>query len=273
MRVVTWNLLWRFGDWKPRQSLIEEALLAQRPDVCLVQETWPRQAARLASVLGLELLGFGGGYFDQKLSSVPVDEVFGNAILARPNLGAVLVHDDPFDGPGDPAPRALLVARMGDVLIATSHLTHMNEAGAGRVAQLNHVAAVLDELDGPAVFCGDLNMVPWSPEHGVAESLGFLDEWKVAHPDPQTVDDFGATMTPDNREIASTGWMNDRNGTSAPRDSGVRLDYVMSRAASGDDGAAVRPAVSALERFGFGGEGRWPSDHLGLSFELEPPDR
>lgn len=274
MRVATWNLLWRFGDWEPRQRLIDDALLAQSADVVLLQETWPAQADRLATLLGLEMLTFGGGYFDQKLSNVPVDAQFGNAVLCRSDLGASVVHDQPFDAPGDPAPRALLAIRVSDpasdeLVIATSHLSHMGDAHDLRAEQFRHVAAVLDGLSSPAVFCGDHNLVPSSPEHAVAEELGFIDEWLAAHPDPSVapdggVDEFGATMNPDNPEISFAGWMDDRNDGNAPAGSGIRLDYVWTRA--GRD--ALAPQVADLARFGRGEGKRWPSDHLGLVFDV-----
>ncbi len=274
MRIATWNLLWRFGDWEPRQRLIEEGLAEQAPDLVLLQETWPGQAERLSSMLAMTVIAFEGGYFDQDLSSVPNDEVFGNAILAKSELPVELVHRGAIDAPGDPAPRNLLVARVGNgseaVLVATSHLTHIADSHDGREAQLRHVAGVLDDLGGPAVFCGDLNLIPSSPEHAVAESLGFVDAWLEAHPDPADVEAFGATMIPANAEIRFTDWMNDRNGSAAPPGSGVRLDYVWTRASSGS--TTDRPIVAELTRFGFGTGERWPSDHLGLVFELTPAD-
>ena len=261
--MATWNLLWRFGDWEPRQALIDDVLVETQPSVLLLQETWPDQAERIATLLGLDVIAFEGGHFDQKLSKVPNDEFFGNAILARSDHGATLVHQASFAAPGDPAPRNLLVARIGEVLIATSHLTHISDSHDGRVAQIQHVASVLDELGGPSIFCGDHNLVPSSPEHGVAEELGFVDEWLDAHPNPETVDDLGATMVPANPEISMTRWMDDRNKGNAPKGSGVRLDYVWTRA-----GERPRPTIEKLVRFGFGDEHRWPSDHLGLTCQL-----
>lgn len=265
MRIATWNLLWRFGDWEPRQPLIDETLSSVAADVVLLQETWPAQAERLAEVLGLELARFAGGYFDQKLSNVPVDARFGNAILTRRSLGASIVHDGPFDAPGDPAPRNLLVVEIDDIVVATSHLSHMGDAHDLRADQLRHVASVLDGFDAPSFFCGDHNLVPSSPEHAVAESLGFIDTWLAANPDPSTVDEFGATMNPENPEIASAGWMDDRNGAHAPAGSGIRLDYIWSR----PGGGRAAPAVRGLSRFGRGAGERWPSDHLGLVFDVD----
>jgi endonuclease/exonuclease/phosphatase family metal-dependent hydrolase len=57
MRVVTWNLWWRLGDWKARAEAIGETLLELRPDVVCLQEVWQEadinQAALLAEQLGM----------------------------------------------------------------------------------------------------------------------------------------------------------------------------------------------------------------------------
>lgn len=265
MRLASWNTLWRFGQWQPRQALIRDALVAQEADVVLLQETWPAQARELAEALGLEVLGFSGGHFDQKLSSVPVDAEFGNAILAR---SGDIVLDAAFPAPGDPAPRRLLVAKIDDRWIATSHLSHMAEAGEQRASQLRHIVASLQRVagnDASFVFGGDCNLVPSSDEYSVAAELGLRDLWAESHPG-----NHGPTMVPANPEISSVDWMDDRNGDTAPPGTGIRLDYLW---ASGD----VR--CGGIERFGDGeffdrtaeppSGVRWPSDHLGLVAEFD----
>lgn len=255
MRVVTWNTLWRFGDWEPRQPLLERCLAELEPDVVLLQETWPAQAKALATACGLRVLGFSGGYFDQTLSSVPIDAEFGNAILAR--SGAIDI-DEAFPAPGDPAPRRLLAAEIQGRRFATSHLTHMSEAGEVRAAQL---ATIDDRLNGsgPFVFGGDCNLVPSSPEYRVAVERGLRDLWAESNPG-----DHGPTMVPANTEIGQVEWMDDRNDATVPPGTGVRLDYLWA-----SDGVVC----SSIERFGHGGDRakgeRWPSDHLGLVAEID----
>lgn len=251
MRLVTWNTLWRFGDWRPRQPLLAAALAELRPDVVLLQETWPAQAKDLAAASGLRVLGFSGGYFDQELSSVPVDAEFGNAILASD--GAIEV-DEAFESPGDPAPRRLLAARIDGRLWATSHLCHMAGAGHVRAGQIEHIRQRLGSSE-PFVFGGDCNLVPHSAEHGVARELGLRDLWAEHHPD-----DPGPTMVPTNPEIAQVEWMDQRNGDHVPPGTGIRVDYLW---ASGDVGC------SSIDRFGVGDGPRWASDHLGLVADVQ----
>ena len=48
LRVVTWNVWGRYGQWQARQAGIEEALLATRPDIVLTRapaRTEPRLVA------------------------------------------------------------------------------------------------------------------------------------------------------------------------------------------------------------------------------------
>jgi endonuclease/exonuclease/phosphatase family metal-dependent hydrolase len=58
MRVMTWNLLWRFGeDWRARGQGIASTLEDVRPDLAGLQEVWATaetdQAAQLAGRLGM----------------------------------------------------------------------------------------------------------------------------------------------------------------------------------------------------------------------------
>jgi len=56
MRIVSWNLWWRYGPWKPRQEAIASTLAETGPDVCGLQEVWEApgesRAAGHALVLG-----------------------------------------------------------------------------------------------------------------------------------------------------------------------------------------------------------------------------
>jgi len=270
MRLATWNTLWRFGDWQPRQAVLRTGLAEQNADVVLLQETWPAQARELAAACDLQVLGFSGGYFDQPQSSVPTDAEFGNAILAR---SGEIVLDTRFPAPGDPAPRRLLMAQIEGRFVATSHLSHMADAGANRAAQLRRIVNVIGDTigaDEPFVFGGDCNLLPHSDEHGVAVELGLRDLWSEFHPG-----DHGPTMVPANPEISWVKWMDERNGDVVPAGTGVRLDYLWASA-----GVECR----SIDRFGAGEEAsrpaedgivdnptgiRWGSDHLGLVAEFD----
>ncbi len=48
MRIVTWNLWWRFGPWEARQRAIEATLAELDADVVCLQETWVAEGRRPA---------------------------------------------------------------------------------------------------------------------------------------------------------------------------------------------------------------------------------
>ena len=51
MRVMTWNLWWRFGPWARRRQAILTALHAWQPDAVGLQEVWARGEENLAGWL------------------------------------------------------------------------------------------------------------------------------------------------------------------------------------------------------------------------------
>ena len=52
MRIVSWNLWWRYGPWKRRQDAIAATLAETGPDVCGLQEVWEAPGENLAAELG-----------------------------------------------------------------------------------------------------------------------------------------------------------------------------------------------------------------------------
>ena len=55
VRIVTWNLWWRFGPWQARRPAILTALRGLAPDVVLLQEVWADADENLAGWLADEL--------------------------------------------------------------------------------------------------------------------------------------------------------------------------------------------------------------------------
>jgi endonuclease/exonuclease/phosphatase family metal-dependent hydrolase len=61
LRLLTWNVWGRLGDWEARQPAIDAALIAARPDVIAIQETWRDgdqwpQLDRVAGLLGFHVV-------------------------------------------------------------------------------------------------------------------------------------------------------------------------------------------------------------------------
>ncbi len=182
MRVLTWNIQGRIGNWQQRHSAVESVLLDSSPDVVILQESWVEpggstQARQLGNALGLtavtaaELAGF---------DRYPQAEYWVvNAVLSRwPSriLRAVSLNDEH----GHPTWRHVLLVRVerpesegGSFIAAGTHLEHGLDRSVTRCAQMAHlVAEVSSEIGSheqwrnelPAIVAGDFNAVPWSDE-------------------------------------------------------------------------------------------------------------
>jgi endonuclease/exonuclease/phosphatase family metal-dependent hydrolase len=265
MRVVTWNLWWRFGPWEARQRAIEATLAGLDPDVVCLQETWVddqgrSQAAGLATALGLHATTVetatsdGFGVTNAVLSRWPIAEAE-RAALPGPD--------------GEPSRRHAVVAALdapfGRVVAASTHLHHLLTASATRVLQSR---ALLDLIarhrgdpttDFPVVVGGDLNAVPWSDEirllTGASPSpdpdLVFTDCWEHAG-DGGT----GHTWAATNPYLAESAIPN------------RRIDYLLiSWPRPRPLGNPRRTWVAGVEPLG----GVQPSDHYAVVADLVAP--
>ena len=79
MRVMTWNIWFRFGPWEQRQPAVIETLRRVDADVIALQEVWADDDVRQIDLLAAEL-GMHAAY-DSRL--VLDDFRFGNAVLSR----------------------------------------------------------------------------------------------------------------------------------------------------------------------------------------------
>ena len=224
LRVLTWNLWWRFGPWEERQPAILATLRSADADLVCLQEVWATedgddQAAALASGLG----------FHHCRSRAPFWKgvSFGNALLSRwPILSSETVAL-PGAG-GAPSPRTALLATVdapgGPVTVVVTHLEYRFDLNELRAAQL---AAICDLVDGvrpapessfPVIVAGDLNALPDSDE--MRRMLGrsaphrpglvFHDAWEVAGDGTA-----GHTWSSRNPHLVDATWPN------------RRIDYVL----------------------------------------------
>jgi hypothetical protein len=203
VRVVTWNLQGRVGDWERRHDAIEAVLVDAGADVVMLQESWVQpdgatQAHRLAERLALRATTAASlaGFDRYPQASYWVV----NAILTRwPStvLRAVpLVDED-----GSPTWRHVLVvlverpdAEGGAFVAAGTHLEHGLDRSHTRSAQMEHLVREVSSAIGPAdswrdrlpaIVAGDFNAVPWSDEirraTGAATTFvpgfGLVDAW------------------------------------------------------------------------------------------------
>jgi endonuclease/exonuclease/phosphatase family metal-dependent hydrolase len=218
MRVMTWNLWWRFGSWQEREAAIQAVLAAEQPDVVCLQEVWSAgddsSAARLATALG----------YHQVLSDDPFEHRrgpdgagFHNAILSRQPLVDVVSHPLPR-ADGAPGHRRALAARTecdGRVWpIVSTHFDYRFDQSALRQLQaeaLLHVIAGMrtdPDVDAPVIVGGDFNAPPDSDEirlltgrrAGPIANLVLSDAWE------HVGDGTGATWRSDNPYQPATAW-------------------------------------------------------------------
>jgi endonuclease/exonuclease/phosphatase family metal-dependent hydrolase len=276
MRVVTWNLQGRAGDWVERQQAATATLTELGADVIALQESWVEptgatQADELAAGLGLHattataLAGF------DRYPDAPYWVV--NAVLARWPVELVTARPLP-DEHGTPTWRHVLVARVlrpddegGSFVVAATHLEHGLDRSPTRRAQAAHVAGTLAEVLGcrearaealPAVLVGDLNAVPWSDEvrgltgacGPLVEGLVFVDAWEAAANAGR-----GDTWSSTNPLVPKRAVYPDR-----------RLDYVMvSWPRRRNTGHVASCHLTGTEPV----DGTWASDHFAVVADID----
>src|SRR4249919_2458414 len=218
MRILSWNLWWRYGPWERRRDAIAATLAEVEPDLCGLQEVWgaqgENQAADLAGRLGMH-------WYWTAASRERDGLTLGNAILSRWPITAQAQAELPAGGPAEEG-RIAVHARIdtpGGVLpMFTTHLTYGLGRSQVRVAQVRalaeFVAGHAADCAYPPVVTGDLNAEPGSDElrllGGVltvpaVPGLVLVDAWRYADPgDPGFTWDhrngyLADSMIPDSR--------------------------------------------------------------------------
>lgn len=263
MRIVSWNLWWRFGLWEERQPAIAAELSRLSPDVALLQEVFATeegrdQAADLGRSLGLQVARTTDG--DGR------PQAFGNAILSRwPILECETAVLPGADGRSShrSALTAVIDTPAGPQPFTVTHLAWQYDASLLRQAQLEAVVDLVRRrlpedpaTAPPAVLGGDFNSVPDSDEIRrltgravpIRPGVVFTDCWEAVGDGP------GHTWTRDNPHAGDALW---------PR---RRLDYVFV--------AWPRPKPLGNPRRAelagvLADDGIVPSDHYAVVVELD----
>jgi len=145
LRVVQYNVH-RFTDFEG----VARSLEALRPNIVALNEV-DEDPGRLADRLGLRSYFFGHAR----------NGSYGNAVLCREGIvtterkldgGAVLV----FEGKEHQIIRGLVAVRVGDLLVAVTHLDHVDEKHRATQAQ-SVLKALAHEKDDHILLLGDLN--------------------------------------------------------------------------------------------------------------------
>lgn len=270
VRVVTWNLWWRFGPWEERQKAILGVLRELRPDVVGLQEVWASDdgenlAEWLAGELGLHWAwgpSPAPGRWQRRIGDTSVG--IGNAVLSRWPVTdhAVL----PLPAPTDVADgRLALYARLAtpsyDVPFFTTHLTSVPHASAVRCRQVRALAEFVAEHRGgtpfPPIVTGDFNAWPDSDE------IRLLGGYRTAPAVPrQVLYDAWEYAEP---SAPSFTWDAANPYAAAGLVPSARIDYIH----VGPPGPGGLGHVRGIRRAGDGPvDGVWASDHAAVVADL-----
>lgn len=262
LRVLTWNLWWRYGPWEARLPAIEATLRAVDPDVCALQEVWElpdgtSSASHLADALGYEHV------YAHRLE-LPAGEQqvrFGNAILSRWPI-TTTEHWPLPSQPGAEELRTLLYATIdgprGRFQVFCTHLNWRFDQSDIRQQQVKFVCETIESLrprDYPPILCGDMNAPPDSTEMWMLTGKTTLPVPKLVLYDAWEVAGVGPGHT----------WSNDNPYARLDLEVSRRIDYVFSgwpRAAGA--GHCVRASMVGVDAV----NGVVPSDHYGVVAEL-----
>lgn len=269
MRVVTWNLWWRFGPWEARQKAILETLRDLRPDVVGLQEVWAAGGENLAEWLAGEL-GLHWTWapspaperWQRRIGDATVD--IGNAVLSRYPLleqEALRLPAPPHLDDGRLALYARLATPTHEVPFFTAHLTSPPHASAVRCHQVTALAQFVarhrTDTPFPPIVTGDFNAWPDSDE------IRLFGGYRTAPPVPcQVLYDAWDHADP---TAPSATWDTTNPYVAAGGDPSARIDYIhVGRPAPGGPGR-----VRSARRAGHGPvDGVWPSDHAAVVAEL-----
>ena len=257
LRVATWNLWWRHGDWEARQPAILECLRDLDADIVALQEASSREPDQLEwlhAELGYHVVASPQG----------VDDRYGvvNGLLSRwPIISSRWEYLDVGDMPPHRTVlQAIIESPSGALPVVCTHLSHGFDKSELRTRQLRQIAALVAEMRLepdvlPPLLLGDLNAVPEADEirmltgRGAAavDGLVFSDVWEHAGSGP------GATYAAANPHVTDSAWPE------------RRLDYIMV------GWPRPRPWGNPVDVRLFGTEpsgGVVASDHYGVVAEL-----
>ena len=189
LRIATWNVWGRFGEWPERQAALEDALAACEPDIVCLVESWSAdgttQAERVASRLGMDHSLFVGDWAQDGWTS-------GIGVASR---WPIARHEErPLPGEDDAAGTVLFVdidGPRGRLQVFVAMLDYPLDASARRQAQVRQLCDVVAELASRrhvTIVCGDFNAPPDADEIRMltgkaavpVPGLVFYDAWELA---------------------------------------------------------------------------------------------
>ena len=266
LRVATWNLLYRDLEGS-RLDLIADTLSRLRADIVCAQEVPEHSHAELSERLE-------GSSFWAPTGTESPEKSFGCSLWSRYPMTEV--REIPLD------PRVLrqaaaveVVTPLGTLLVISAHLTHTPAAGMAaadppyeddqqipsvrsRIAEISALTAAVAGLRcDHRLLCGDLNLLPDSPEYRHLTDCGWSDSWRQR---PRL--GVHATVLHDNPRLPPVElprYLRAHAGLPGRADN---FDYTL-------DYQFMRPeTLRADHAWTFGGAvDGYPSDHLGVAVD------
>jgi endonuclease/exonuclease/phosphatase family metal-dependent hydrolase len=265
MRVMTWNVWWRFGgNWRKREPGIAAVLAERHPDIVGLVETWSGGGTSQPDVLA-EPLGMHALFVPTSLPPLP-DPVetpeqtgidIGLGLLSRWPVTATQIHELPVGRRGGRPPTALaatLAHPAGPLHVIVACTEWEPQYADTHLAQCEVLAdlATDPKLDGPqpVLLIGDLNAAPDQPElRPLLDTM--VDTWQAGGGDPAAV-----TLDP----VVPFAPLE------ASKQIGRRIDHVLVRPGRPGEPVRVKRAFLAGNRpLG----GLYPSDHYAVGADLD----
>ena len=259
VKVLSWNIWWKFEDYLNRQSLIFNELTKAKPDILCLQEVWEdkdgSQAKKIADLFGYDYYCYA--------KSFDFDEVsFGNAIISKypiNNYTSYLIPTEKEFNENRNLLHAEIMYENNKMNIFCTHLNYKCDQSDIRKKQVTFILEYMSKLDKtefPSILCGDFNADPNSDEIRLLLGLSspinrtvLRDSWQLVNPD-----DHGYT------------WSNENNFARKTLEPDRRIDYIFV-GAPGKNGLG-HPLESCLigniEK-----DGLYPSDHFGIMTRFE----
>ncbi len=198
MRLLTWNVLWRFApDWRLREAALLEKLSKLQPDVIGLQECWGFTGRSQADVIA-EHLGMHAVFRSPSLPPVPepvehADQAgieMGVGLVSRWPIDVIRSHDLPVSH-RKIAPIAL-EARIQhpdtpfEVLVAATEWEP--DFADDHLAQISSLAGLLAaETSVARLLLADLNCDASQSEFTPMTVAGIDDTWDLGNGDPHAV--------------------------------------------------------------------------------------
>jgi endonuclease/exonuclease/phosphatase family metal-dependent hydrolase len=200
LKVLTWNVWWRFGPWEQRGPAIAATLKKLDADVIALQEVWSSETTNFAAELATEL-GYQHVFAPSKdIGETGLDNYYdkdvglGNALLSRWPIkrhDSIMLYGKKETGEGRGALFAEIDGPRGLIPAFSTHLNWKFEHSHIRQRQVGDLARFVDSMRPwrfPPIVCGDFNADPSSEEIRMlkglttcpVEGLFFHDAWSVA---------------------------------------------------------------------------------------------